>query len=66
MIEKSDWETLIKQFEAMTINSLMNIELYNNNIEYAKKKISEFPVAEKQDEDKMPEELKETIAEFTK
>jgi hypothetical protein len=66
MIEKSDWEILIKQFEAMTINSLMNIELYNNNIEYAKKKIAEFPVAEKQEDDKMPKELKETIAELTK
>jgi hypothetical protein len=56
-IEKKDWEGVIAQSEAMNINSEISIELRKNDIEYAKKKIIEFP----KEKDEMPEGLKDII-----
>ena len=56
MIEKKDWESALKQFEAMLINAQVNIEAHKHMVEYCEKKIKEFP-----DDDPMPEEVKEVI-----
>jgi len=56
MIEKKDWETALKQYEAMHINALVNMEAQAHMIEFCKKKIEEFPK-----EDPMPEEATEVM-----
>lgn len=63
MIEKKDWETALKQYEAMLINNLINSEAYEKMIEVCENKIKEYPEEEK---DPMPEEIKEVIKEVKK
>lgn len=63
MIKKEDWENALKQYEALYINVLVNIEAYKFMIDLCKKKISEFTDDK---EEKIPEELKETLKEIVK
>ena len=56
MIEKKDWEVALKQYEAMHINSMVNMEAQIHMMEFCKEKIAEFP-----EEDPMPEEAKEIV-----
>jgi hypothetical protein len=66
MIEKKDYESAVLHLEAMIVNDTINHELANNQfddkinsykkqIEFCKKKITEFP------EDPMPEGVKELV-----
>jgi len=56
MIEKKDWESALKQFEAMLINAQVNIEAHKHMVEYCKEELKKFP-----EDDPMPKEVKEII-----
>jgi hypothetical protein len=56
-ITKKDWETAVLQYEAMIVNGKMTAEIHSVCLEYAKKKVSEFPKEEIKDP--MPEQVKE-------
>ncbi len=60
MIEKKDWENLLKSTNEQMKMTLIAIEQFKSQIEMAEKKISEC-----KDEDPAPEEIKE-IAEAAK
>ncbi len=71
MIEKKDWEQAILQMEAMIVNDTLTHEIsdfqfddkinsYKKNIEFCKKRISEFPVEDKAT-DPMPQEVKDLL-----
>lgn len=57
MIEKKDWETALKQFEALQVNNSLNAELDGVVVDYCKKKIGEFP----EEKDEAPEDIKEVL-----
>lgn len=61
-VKKKDWVAAKNQFEAMKINALINIECYQNNIDFIEEKLKEFP-EEKED---APTEVKEMISDITK
>lgn len=65
MIEKKDWEGILKLItddrDKLIKGYELNLPQFDNLIELCKKKISEFPVEEKKDADPMPEELKEVL-----
>lgn len=58
MMNKEDWENALKQYKALLVNALVNIEAYKFMAEMCEKKIKEFP-----DDDPMPSDLKEVIKE---
>lgn len=63
MIEKKDWEELLKNAEARLHIAEIDMEQYRSLIELCGRKLNEFP---KEEEEKMPEELKETLKEIIK
>ena len=68
MIEKKDWESALKQFEAIKVNDMVSKQLnddsfeeklqsYDRRIEFCKKKIAEFP--EVKEDEKIEKEVKD-------
>jgi len=64
MIKKEDWEIALKQYENLFVNASINIEGYKKMMDLCKVKIEEF--GDEESEDKMPEDLKETLKEISK
>lgn len=59
MIEKKDWESALKQYEALQINSMVNAEAQKYMVEFCKKKIAEFP--EEKEDDKIKKEVADML-----
>jgi len=60
MIEKKDYENAIKQFENIIVNTEMHLIGLNATLEEYKKELAALP---EEEEEKMPEELKEIVKE---
>jgi len=65
MMEKKDYEDLLKQLEMQYKNMILAKEQDEWLMEFCKKRISEFS-EEKKDIDLMPEEIKNLAREMTK
>lgn len=55
-ITKDDWKKTTEQFSNLLVNSLLSAEIQQVVLDYAKKKLSEFP-----EDDPMPEGVKDIV-----